>query len=172
MRQVHLIDAHICQAKRVRTASMVGSSADRTEWEGWVKCAFIWWLACGTLGWTKKKKKIHESYGDEKEHHWPTASMISKKSSKPVSNEFTYSCFLLASQIWIVKGILEAIWPRALTLDLPYSVPLSNETHLLATYQKLYIQWVCKVISWRRWVFVPVMRWSLNISGNFSSSVS
>lgn len=32
-KQVHLIDAHICQAKRVRTASMVvGSSADRTEW--------------------------------------------------------------------------------------------------------------------------------------------
>lgn len=165
MREVHLIDAYICQAKCVRTASMVGSSADRKEWEDRVKCAFIWSLACGTLGWTKKK--IHESYGDEKEHYWPTTSMISKKSSKPVSNEFTYLCFLLASQIWIVTGILEAIWLRALTLDLPYSVPLSNETHLLASCQKLYIQRVCKVISLRRWVFAPVTRLSQHFWGLF-----
>lgn len=168
MREVHLIDAHICQAKCVRTASVVGSSADRQEWEDWVKCAFIWSLACGTLGGTKKK--IHESYGDEKEHHWPTTPVISKKSSKPVSNEFTSLFFLLASQIWIVKGILEAIWLRALILDLAYSVPLSNETRLLPTYQKLYIQRVCKVVSLRIWVSVPVMWLSLDIFGDLSSS--
>lgn len=39
--EFHFVEPYICQAKCVRTASMVGSSADRKQWEDWVKFTFL-----------------------------------------------------------------------------------------------------------------------------------
>lgn len=65
--ELHPEAPYVCQAKCVWAAPMVGTSAEKKQWEDGVRFSFLWLLACGLL--CRTKEKIREAYGDNIEHH-------------------------------------------------------------------------------------------------------